>query len=143
MKKAILYCHDKLAKFTETYVEGERASFPIGTTDIDAWAAKLIANFNATLRPGEHKRTLDRIEVSDVDERSVRLSHDWHKTNAVTISDKHGIYDAMRCDQCGITGKRFGLEGVTRDKAFKAEAFDTCNGAKRLLEKRRAKKVHP
>jgi hypothetical protein len=135
VKVATIYVHDADTSWTETYREGEHDSFQAGEPDIEAWCRRLVQRFNETLRPHEKVRTVDKVEMTE-DSAPVVLRHDWHKTNAITISDRHGTYDRMRCDRCGITGKRFGLHTVLRDRAFRAKAFETCTGAQALLAKR-------
>jgi hypothetical protein len=61
----------------------------------------------------------------------ILTEHDWEKTNLVTVSDRSGLYDTMRCKCCGITGKRFGLgPDVRRDPKFKAERYLKCIAVK-------------
>ena len=85
------------------------------------WAEETIAEFNASLRPGEEPREILRIEELPLeDERIPPLRHDFRKTNLVTVMNKrgHGSHDAYRCRDCGATGKRFTLGGdVILDKA--------------------------
>lgn len=141
MREAILHASDAGGTFDEQYGEGERGSFAVGLSDadIETWARALIQEFNNTLRTHETARTLNSVTIREKPNQAAPESHDWHKTNAVTISDRHGVYDRMKCERCGITGKRFGLVNVRLDSEFKARAFETCNGALALLAKRKAK----
>lgn len=110
--------------------------------DAEAFAAAqlMIDNFNAGLRPGERARTLLSAVVVSDDESNAHESHDWHKTNAMTVSGRAGTYDTMRCERCFITGKRHGIsEVVKRDADYKAKAFEKCDTARAQLEKRRKK----
>jgi hypothetical protein len=106
---------------------------PADVVDLDTaelYAEEIIANYNATLRPGEHPRELLEIEL-DVDDDGNAIGeqlHDWEKSNLFTLIDKKGIYDAYCCGRCGITGKRFGLNPtVTRDPKYKSSKYDHCS----------------
>jgi hypothetical protein len=50
--------------------------------------------------------------ISDV---SNPKPHTWEKQNLVTETDGVRYYDRLKCKDCGITGKRFGLDDVTID----------------------------
>lgn len=107
-----------------------------------AWAIKTIQAFNDTLRPHERPRRLLGVEEI-IDDQPVSRLHEWRKQNSMTIVDRAGMHDVYRCDVCGITGKRFGLnEHVTRDRAFKAAAYEFCNTAQAQLKRNAAKKAH-
>lgn len=119
---------------TERDVEGERGSFD-RKEDAIAWARAVVANFNATLRPGESARTIVSVfEGSTLAEP--KTEHTWMKTNLTTLERNGRVFDTARCSVCGITSKRFGLGSHTRDADFKAHGFATCAGAQRLLAKR-------
>lgn len=135
MKRVIIYCHDKGATWRETYDEGAAENgFPFGTKDPEAWARALVAKFNNTLRPNETWRTVDRVEVTEIADPNYRPDHVWRKTNAVTISDRQGVYDRMQCEVCGVTGKRFGLTYLRIDSKFKAARFKKCRAEERVRE---------
>lgn len=139
MRKAILHCHDEDGSWAEKYEEGDAPSTFKPGDDIEIWAHALLDRWNATLRPKDKPRVLDRVEVvDDGAPAEPPKDHDWHKTNAATLSDRSGVYDRMRCERCGTTGKRFGLTNIKRDAAFKARAFETCRGALALLAKRQS-----
>lgn len=90
----------------------------------DAWyyGHIVVDEFNRGLRPGERARRLLAVEV--VGESEV---HEWRKVNLVTIMDRHGMYDKMQCEHCGITGKRFGIGGnVTRDTKYSNQKYAIC-----------------
>jgi hypothetical protein len=105
-----------------------------GSPDKDAWEethetdapgppeeiiGAVIRRFNETLRPGEKARRLVRIISNEATApKPFVLHHKWGKQNLVTISDRHGMYDKMKCSVCGAMGKRFGLGSVTPDKKF-------------------------
>lgn len=58
---------------------------------------------------------------------SKNSDHTWHKTNLVTVTDRLGYYDTMRCRICGVTGKRFGLTNIKIDSQFRAKKYRTCH----------------
>lgn len=124
---------------TETYVEGERGSFPIGHPDPRKWGSEMVDRFNQTLRSIERPRS---ILISDLEElpESVKTAqaHNWLKTNLITIEERGRYFDTARCTGCGITGKRFGLGDITPDPLYKGKTFENCNTAKAYIDKRRA-----
>ncbi len=82
--------------------------------------------FNSTLRPGEKPRRIVRIVSSEGEAAKHIIPHSWEKQNLVTINDKHGTYDKMKCRICGIAGKRFGLgPAVQLDWKFR-RGHDSC-----------------
>lgn len=102
--------------------------------DPAAWAHDTIAMFNATLRAGEQARELLAVEVID---GSAQDEHAWGKTNLVTL-ERHGIgYDTLRCDRCGITAKRLGIQYIVRDAKFRAEVYRRCDTTQKHLAKRK------
>jgi hypothetical protein len=115
--------------WTETYKESEatwRGLTP-SITDVDKWARGLIDYYNDTItHPSEHRRVFISVTVTD-DGATFQGEHEWHKTNLVTISDRVGVYDAMKCERCGVTGKRFGVSYVKRDAKFRAKKFERCS----------------
>lgn len=85
----------------------------------------LLKRFNDTLRPGEKPRRLVRIVATEATApKPFVTEHRWEKQNLVTISDRNGLYDKMKCKICGATGKRYGLRDVTPDKS----KFAICKG---------------
>ena len=66
------------------------------TTDAKQWAKNIIEYFNNTLHENEKPRRLIEVEVLDL--RSQK-EHDWTKVNAVTVMDKYGSCDVLKC--CG------------------------------------------
>jgi hypothetical protein len=99
--------------------------------------ARTVANFNDTLRDGERPRVLIGVEFGEND---ASAKHDWQKTNLTTQHEpgKRGRqFDSYRCEGCGITGKRFTLDGdVIPDPQFKAKAFRSCDTARERLRAR-------
>lgn len=141
MRKLIM--HVRTAKggtFDEVYMEGERGSFPVGHPDPRRWAVDIIAFYNSGLRPGESARELERAEVIDVAADTVSLAHVWGKTSLTTVSDAQGVYDRMKCDHCGLTGKRFGIGSTVKvDSVWRVPSRKTCSEAQKILAKRKAR----
>ena len=81
--------------------------------DPKRWAKDLIKRFNATRRTTESKRVLVRVKVK---RNQVKLAHDWHKTNLVTLVKGTTMYDTYRCTRCSATGKRYGVREVAPDR---------------------------
>lgn len=122
-------------KIRNTRTEHEfTESFDIGDQDPQEFAEGLINNFNDSLYPGSAPRELLSWKETE-DATPFRIRHDWEKTSLVTEA---GGYDRMRCRNCGITGKRYGLgeAGVMRDRKFKHLRFEDCAKAKAFLERR-------
>ncbi len=127
--------------------EDENRSEIANMAEAEKWATKIIQSFNDTLRPGELPRTIVRVEPLGDDDDDGKAwpeikRHDWEKTNLVTVmNDYFGSHDTMKCRQCGITGKRFGIgPSVKIDSDFKAAGFLDCERAKVLMERRAERK---
>ena len=106
------------------------------------WAIETVEKFNKTLKTGENPRELVDVEI--IREKSDPF-HYWEKVNFVTIVEKNGkSYDKYKCNNCGITGKRYGLsQNIERDRKYKAKIYETCNGARKQIsinKKRRERK---
>ena len=85
-------------------------------------------NFNLSLRKNEKARTIIMVRTKYT---NMKYTHDWEKSNLVTISKNGQMYDTYKCCQCGITGKRFGLNsGIQRDKKYKSTKYENCKGPK-------------
>ncbi len=116
--------------WTESYTENDGTARGLRPehADVEKWAHALIDWFNETAADWERKRRVVSVEVTDdgVTPPVNRREHDWEKTNAITISDRQGVYDAMRCRRCGVTGKRFGLTRVKVDSKFRAKKWQAC-----------------
>lgn len=89
---------------------------------------KIVDKFNDYLQPWEKERRLVMVRNPNWSIPPV-LEHDWHKTNLVSINKGGRIYDTYRCNNCGVTGKRFGLsQTVIYDRKFaKDDKYQTCN----------------
>lgn len=110
-------------------------------SDADLWAKKTIKSFNDTLRLNEKPRTLHAIEVLDVESQK---EHAWTRTNITTISDQYGLYDKVKCENCGITGKRYGLGevNVQLDAKYRnAKVFRRCDTAAAHVAKKTARRM--
>jgi succinate dehydrogenase/fumarate reductase flavoprotein subunit len=114
-------------EWTETYREGERGSFTSADTNLEMWAQRLLEAFNTSLRENETSRHVVKIEESEIPDAEVTKEHQWVKTNLVTIVRGSKMYDTARCSVCGITAKRYGLGGYTRDPKFAAERYEECS----------------
>lgn len=97
----------------------------VDTKDPQEYAENIVRLFNNSLKPGEKKRILLRVEILD---KEGVLHHTWEKSNLFTITERGLSYDVYQCKRCKITGKRFGLDRtVKRDPKFKAEVYQRCD----------------
>lgn len=120
MPKLKLVVANKSAQWEEEHVTNAQ--------NAKQWAVDLIARFNGSLRPGELKRRLVSVTVV-----GNNAAHDWEKLNLVTLTSRDGrIYDTARCTRCGITGRRYGLSGITVDSKFRAEKYKECHAKGKL-----------
>jgi hypothetical protein len=85
-----------------------------------------VATWNKEYRhPTAKERELVSVEILD---STNHIEHVWRKTNLVTVSDSSGMYDAYACENCGVTGRRYGIGGpLRRDKKFKANKYRFCD----------------
>lgn len=111
-------------------------SYDEKTDDPKAWAEQIINSFNASLRPWETERKLINIET--VDDSNSRF-HSWVKrTDGMSVEFRGSVCDLMRCEKCGITGKRFGYNKTVKiDSKYKKKAFQRCDTAIEELKKGR------
>ena len=86
---------------------------------------EMLEGFNDGCRPGElHRRLISVVVLSE----SGLGTHDWEKTNLVTIRGRTGTYDTARCRKCGVTGRRYGLGNAPlRDRKYLANKYKDCN----------------
>jgi hypothetical protein len=129
MRKLIIHIRSEHNEWTETYREGERASFSVGEPDLEVWAQELVTRFNKGLKLGESPRHVTKIEVSEF-KGEVKREHQWTKTNLVTIERAMQFYDTARCDVCGITAKRYGVGDTVRDPKWSAKKYAFCGGVR-------------
>lgn len=106
------------------------------TDDPQKWAEDIVAWFNSTLRPGEKPRTLLGVEIIDATSKH----HKWHKDpKGMSVEFRGSVCDIFRCSACGITGKRYGLNGaIKRDSKYRKKAFEYCNTSQKELKLQRA-----
>jgi len=109
-------------------------TFDLATDDPKAWAEETLDRFNDTRRSGDKFRVLHEVEILDVD--SVER-HTWKKLSLVTEVNRHGHHDRMQCENCSITGKRYGIGGgVTVDSRYKSKVYQRCDTALKHMIKR-------
>ena len=123
MKFSLYWRHPgREAEVKETY---ERI-----TNDPEKWSRDIIDWFNSTLRPHETKREFIRCEIHG---EVPPAAHKWFKVTAITKTmmggPRHGaMFDAMQCERCGVTGKRFGIgRAVKLDSKFRKKEFKRCD----------------
>lgn len=56
--------------------------------------------------------------------------HRWIKKNPVTLKDRNGLYDLLKCEFCGIEGKRYSLYTIQVYDRY-AKKIDCCSKAPR------------
>lgn len=124
MKITYIVAHDREPNgWQEDYTDDGK--FGKGTPE--EIIGRILDFFNSTLRPGELPRRLVRIVSSEGEPAKHVIPHSWEKQNLVTISDRHGVYDKMKCRICKISGKRFGLgPEVQRDQAYSHDCYTSC-----------------
>lgn len=88
-------------------------------------ARDIMKYFNSTLRAGESPRKLIAVCVLDKDLKN--YDHKFIKTNLITVNKGRRFFDEYRCENCGVTGKRYGLEpNVIIDNKYKAKKYYDC-----------------
>lgn len=109
-------------------------------TDPEQWARETIEQFNATLRPGERPRELVRVEIHATGVNPIE--HTWRKQNLITLSRGDLSYDLVKCERCGITGKRYGVGAgsIKRDSAFRSRVYLRCDTALAHFKKKATSK---
>ena len=96
--------------------------------DVDPfiWGLQTVEWFNETRRVGERKRVY--LGCTIISNSISGMSHEWEKSCLVTQISKGTSYDTMKCKNCGITGKRYGLgqSGTIIDPKYKKEKYKYC-----------------
>lgn len=119
----VAYLDGSGAPWTEPYNRPE-----IGSEEAaKSWAERTIKNFNDTLRPGEKARKFLGV-FFDQEDNKEKAVHLWSKTNLVTIIRGHRSHDTLKCLNCGVTAKRFGLDSIKIDSQFRAKKYQSCPG---------------
>lgn len=59
--------------------------------------------------------------------------HKFDKINLVTLTDSFGMYDLVRCERCGVKGKRYGFDTVVFSSRYRPSIVEYC--AKQIKEK--------
>jgi hypothetical protein len=93
--------------------------------------------FNSTFHPGERPREFVRVELP----KQEKLAHQWSKQNLFTQTWRGRPFDIVRCEVCGITGKRWGLSEPVLDRKYRALFYRYCDTAKAHLEKLKERKA--
>ena len=130
----------KVKQVETGYIMNEEHNINNGE-DMNAFAKNLIDNFNNTLRPNESPRELLSVEL--VEQLTVVLNdHSWEKQNSFTIIRGGSIYDIMKCQICGVTGKRHGIgNGIKRDTKFNGKCYNKCETAMDQINKNKKRTV--
>jgi hypothetical protein len=90
------------------------------------WFKAVLDNYNNSLRRNEFPREM--VSIREVPSNELpHTPHNWVKTNLITKSERGRMFDTYRCTECRITGKRFGLGGVTRNAKWKSNRYEWCN----------------
>jgi hypothetical protein len=119
----------------EEWWESYNKSEILTLEDAQKWADKVIKSFNHNLRKNEKERELLDVQLDSTS--SVVLRHTWEKTNLVTVFKRGEYYDTYRCTHCGVTGKRYSLNGaVIRDTKYKAKVYGDCAKSKKKLSQK-------
>lgn len=123
------------------YAWRETEDRDLGSETPEEYGRRIIDRFNSTLREGEKPRVFLGVEIIDVNSFK---EHNFRKTNMTTIIGTHvlkgKVYDTVKCERCGITGKRFGLSDTIKyDAAFRAKVYDRCDTSIAHLEIRKRK----
>lgn len=104
----------------------ESYDMPELTTEesVEKWGLWIVNWFNSSRRDNtETARILVRVKI--VGEST---DHLWRKTGAMTqIHSRLGIFNTYQCENCNVTGKRFGLQHNIRiDSEFRAKKYRSC-----------------
>ena len=52
--------------------------------------------------------------------------HDFDKINLVSLKDKNGVYDIVKCKVCGVKGKRRNFDEVSFTENVSKEKYTFC-----------------
>ncbi len=98
--------------------------------DPQGWINDTVCKFNATLREGERARMCVSFKVVGTERR-----HRWVKMTAgQSVQFRGSTVDLHTCQDCGITGKRYGLSPVIkRDSKYRAKRYEFCTGQREEL----------
>jgi hypothetical protein len=115
------------AEDDETWEEDYNRPEVKSLEEAGAYGAKLVQSFNDTLRPGEKIRKYINARL---DESAPDFpDHDFEKQNLVTIFDpRRGMHDLLKCRNCPVFGRRYGLIGFQIDRKFRAAKWSKCRG---------------
>ena len=79
-------------------------NYDLDIEDANEYAVSIFKSFNETLRPHENPRELVSVEVIESDNNGF---HKWFKlTDGQSVIFRGKIADLMKCEKCGITGKK-------------------------------------
>ncbi len=92
--------------------------------EVEQYGKDIVAEFNRTLRPGEHGRRYIGYTIVD---KTQAGDHIWEKQNAASIVRSNKVYDEYKCARCGVTGRRYGIGAViVRDTKYQANKYINC-----------------
>lgn len=99
---------------------------------------RLLKNYNrvAMLRYGKNADLRSLVAGSIKIISKYNAKHSWEKQNACTLKNHLGLYDALKCEVCHITAKRYDLVRITIDAKYKARCYQKCNTALLHLAKK-------
>ena len=52
--------------------------------------------------------------------------HEWEKVNLVTVTEKHGSHDVLKCKHCGIQGKTSSLCTIRLKGSYSHDKVYSC-----------------
>ena len=106
--------------------------YEVATESPEAYAQEILAFFNKTLKPFEEPRVILSVEML---EDTGNIQHTFFKkTDGMSVEFRGETVDLMQCSECGITGKRFGLQPTVKlDSKWSKKCYRFCNTAKEAL----------
>lgn len=105
--------------------EGWEEEYKRTVDDPLLWAKETVAKFNATLRRGELPRELLGVRI--VGEELPEDEHNFTKQNIYSLTHAGRAYDIVKCERCGVTGKRYGVGKARLDSQFRAKVYQLCS----------------